>query len=76
MFEIARSGIWYTENIDISNTIIEAPKTFRRAKGIKLENVTVYDYFISGEYLGWNSKNLTFVNCTIESLQSPVQLEK
>ena len=33
------------------------------------ENVTVYDSFISGEYLGWNSKNLKLVNCTIESLQ-------
>ena len=33
------------------------------------ENVTVYDSFISGEYLGWNAKNLTLVNCTIESLQ-------
>ena len=32
-------------------------------------NVTVYDSYISGEYLGWNSKNLTFINCTIESLQ-------
>lgn len=33
------------------------------------ENVTVYDSFISGEYLGWNAKNITFINCTIESLQ-------
>jgi len=33
------------------------------------ENVTVYDSFISGEYFGWNSKNLKLVNCTIESLQ-------
>ena len=33
------------------------------------ENVTVYDSFISGEYLGWNAKNLTLINCTIESLQ-------
>ena len=24
---------------------------------------------ISGEYLGWNSKNVTFVGCTIESNQ-------
>ena len=23
----------------------------------------------SGEYLGWNAKNLTLINCTIESLQ-------
>ena len=33
------------------------------------ENVTVYDSFISGEYLGWNAKNLTLINCTVESLQ-------
>ena len=33
------------------------------------ENVTVYDSFISGEYLGWNAKNLTLINCTIESNQ-------
>ena len=33
------------------------------------ENITVYDSYISGEYLGWNSKNLRLVNCTIESLQ-------
>ena len=39
------------------------------------ENVTVYDSFITGEYLGWNSKNLTFVNCTIESLQGMCYIE-
>lgn len=33
------------------------------------EDITVYDSFISGEYLGWNAKNLTLVNCTIESNQ-------
>lgn len=33
------------------------------------ERVSVYDSFISGEYLGWNARDLTFVNCTIESLQ-------
>ena len=32
-------------------------------------DVTVYDTYICGEYLGWNSKRLTFINCTIESLQ-------
>ena len=33
------------------------------------ENVTVYDSFISCEYLGWNAKKLTLIGCTIESLQ-------
>ena len=141
LFEMARAGIWYTENISISDTIIEAPKNFRRAKNIRLinvelpnaaetlwncetiemervsargdyfamnsrgimardfqlvgnysfdgcsdveihnarmlsrdafwnaDNVTVFDSFISGEYLGWNSRNITLINCTIESLQ-------
>ena len=141
-FEMARAGVWYTENIDVKNAVIQAPKNFRRSRGIKLtdvaftnaketlwtcsdvaltnvsvangdyfamncsdltidgltldgnysfdgakravirnsrlltkdafwnsEDITVYDSFISGEYLGWNSKNLTLVNCTIESLQ-------
>ena len=40
------------------------------------ENVTVYDSFISGEYLGWNSKNLKLVNCTIESLQGMCYIDK
>ena len=39
------------------------------------ENVTVHDSFISGEYLGWNSRNLTFINCTIESLQGLCYIE-
>lgn len=39
------------------------------------ENVAVYDSFISGEYLGWNAKNLTLINCTIESFQIICQRE-
>lgn len=141
-FNMARAGVWYTENISVENSQIEAPKNFRRCKNVSLknvsfsnaaetlwscrdvrlenvcavngdyfamnsskifvdgltlygnysfdgcryvtirnsklltkdafwntENVTVYDSFISGEYLGWNAKNLTLENCTIESLQ-------
>lgn len=26
---------------------------------------SVYDSFISGEYLGWNAKNLTLINTTL-----------
>lgn len=39
------------------------------------EDVTVYDSFISGEYLGWNAKRLTLINCTIESLQGMCYIE-
>lgn len=73
LFEMARSGIWYTENITITNTIIEAPKTFRRAKGITLVNVTmpnagetlwncdeIYlkNVVAKGDYFGMNSANI------------------
>ena len=60
LFEMARSGIWYTDNIAISNSIIEAPKTFRRAKGITLENVTMPN---AGETL-WSCEDISLKNIT------------
>ena len=33
------------------------------------ESVLCENCHISGEYLGWNSKEITFINCTIESHQ-------
>ena len=147
-FEMARAGVWYTENIRVKNAVIQAPKNFRRCDGVVLEDVaftnaqetlwacknvrmkhvtaagapyfcmnsehldidgltldgnysfdgvkqavirnsrlltkdafwntedvTVCDSFISGEYLGWNAKRLTLVNCTIESLQGMCCIE-
>ena len=38
--EMARAGVWYTNNIHIENALIEAPKNFRRCNGLKLTNVT------------------------------------
>lgn len=60
LFDMARSGIWYTENIAVTNTIIEAPKTFRRAKGITLENVNMPN---AGETL-WNCNEISLKNVT------------
>lgn len=39
LFDMARAGIWYVDNISVSDTVIEAPKNFRRARGIVLKNV-------------------------------------
>ena len=73
LFEMARSGIWYTENIYLSNTIIEAPKTFRCSKSIRLNHVTMpnasetlwncdkislKDVTVKGDYFGMNSTNI------------------
>ncbi|MCR4690264.1 MAG: DUF3737 family protein [Lachnospiraceae bacterium] len=37
--ENARAGIWYTDQIELSDLIIDAPKTFRRCNGIRLNNI-------------------------------------
>lgn len=58
--ETARSGIWYTKNINIKESIIEAPKTFRRSKNITLENV---DMPLAQESL-WNCDQIVLTNVT------------
>lgn len=77
LFETARSGIWYAENISISDSIIEAPKTFRRAKGVALSNVDMpnaaetlwncqdisMDHVMArGDYFAMNSRNIAAKN--------------
>lgn len=39
------------------------------------EHIIVRNSFISGEYIGWNSKDITFENCIIESLQGLCYIE-
>ncbi len=38
-FEMARAGVWYTDNITVKDALIEAPKNFRRCQGITLNHV-------------------------------------
>ena len=40
-FEMARAGVWYTDDIAIKNSLIEAPKNFRRCKNLSLFNVSM-----------------------------------
>ena len=40
LFDMARAGIWYTDNISIEDTVIEAPKNIRKADGVILRNVS------------------------------------
>ena len=39
-FDMARAGVWYTNGINVADSAIEAPKNFRRCKGIVLDNVS------------------------------------
>ena len=73
LLETARSGIWYTHHIHIKDSIIEAPKTFRRASDITLENVDMpialesfwkcqnirlHNVTARGDYFGMNSEDI------------------
>lgn len=50
----SRAAIWYTKNIRMINTRVEAPKMFREVDGLYLENVTFPN---AGETI-WNCRNI------------------
>ncbi|MCD8028205.1 MAG: DUF3737 family protein [Erysipelotrichaceae bacterium] len=56
--DTAISGIWYTNHICISDSMIEAPKTFRRGQDITLVNVDMPN----AEETFWNCKNIHLNN--------------
>ncbi len=60
VFEMGRAGIWYTNNISITDTVIEAPKNLRRCSGVLLENVS----FSNAAETLWSCKNVTLRNVT------------
>ena len=41
--EGARAALWYSRNLEMSDTLVEAPKMFREMTGIKLERVRIPD---------------------------------
>ena len=80
-FEIARAGVWYTENVTVKNAVIQGPKNFRRCRGVTLENVditnaqetlwTCKDVSLKnvsavGAYFGMNSENVTVENLRLD----------
>ena len=79
-FEGARAGVWYTDNIRVEDSIIEAPKNFRRCAGITLDNVTfsnaaetlwncididIKSVSAKGDYFAMNSQDMTVKDLTL-----------
>ncbi len=62
------------EKVELTNAS-ETLCNFQKDAFWNSENVTVYDSFISGEYIGWTAKNVTLINCTVESLQGLCYME-
>lgn len=51
----ARAAIWYSRNITMRNSRVEAPKMFRELDGVRLENVRL----TSAEETLWNCRDIT-----------------
>ena len=58
----ARSGLWYSRNGELYDTIIDAPKTFRRMDGIKMRNC----WIPGGSETFWDCSNIDVKDCVIE----------
>ncbi len=61
-FSGARAGVWYTDNIELENCIIEAVKNFRRCNNIKLKDVT----FTDAQETFWSCKNAELDYVTVK----------
>lgn len=57
----SRSAIWYSNDMLMRNTVIDAPKLFREMKNLTLENVTIND----ADETFWNIDGLTIKNVTL-----------
>ena len=81
LLDTARSGIWYTHDIEMTDCFIEAPKTFRRSSGITLrrchlpnaqetlwncKDIELYDVTAKGDYFALNSENIKCENFVLD----------
>ena len=80
-FDMARAGIWYTKNIEVKNTVYQAPKGFRRCDNLTLENIAfthaqetlwscndvkIKDITVKGDYFAMNCSNMEIDNLTLD----------
>ena len=78
----SRAAIWYSKNIRMTNTVVEAPKMFREIDGLYLENVKLpnaaeccwfcRDLYLKnvdvreGDYIFMNSRNIKVENLKLD----------
>ena len=79
-FEMARAGVWYTNRCRIEDSVIEAPKNFRRCRDLTLcrvnlpnaletlwhcRDVTLEGVTVKGDYFAMDSENITADGLTL-----------
>ena len=57
----ARSALWYSDHLEMSDTQIDAPKMFREMHDIRLENVIIND----ADETFWRCRNIEARNLTL-----------
>lgn len=58
----ARAALWYSRDLSMSDTLVEAPKMFREMDGIRLENVRIPD----AEETLWHCRNVDLKRVEVE----------
>lgn len=61
--ESARSSLWYAADCQMKDCLVEAPKMFRRMKGIKLECCK----FTNAQETLWDCSDVEIKDCTIDN---------
>ena len=61
-FEMARAGVWYTDHIEVTDAIIEAPKNFRRSSDIRLTDVI----FTNAAETMWHCKDVALERVSVK----------
>ncbi|MBP1587319.1 MAG: DUF3737 family protein [Clostridia bacterium] len=61
-FDMARAGVWYSDNVTVNRAVIQAPKNFRRCDGLTLSDVT----FTNAEETLWSCRNVKLRNVTVK----------
>lgn len=79
-FEMARAGVWYTDDIRVEDSAIEAPKNFRRCRNLELYRVSfpnaaetlwhcngvkMSEVMAKGDYFAMNSENMEISGLTL-----------
>ena len=60
--EGARAALWYSQNLIMTDTLVEAPKMFREMKNLKLENVRIPNALETM----WDCSDVTLNNVEVE----------
>ena len=58
----ARAALWYSRNLEMTDTKVDAPKMFREMDGIKLRNVNIPD----AEETLWHCSNVDIRNVSVD----------